>query len=126
MVRDPKGAGGDVAMESIGTWAAVVLIGIVIRGVWLSLLSYIVSKLLFRDELPLARALKTVGMAYAINWALWFVMVMASPPAIAGLIRLDWQGIAIGFAAAIVVFLWEWRSFSRHWSPDDDVAEVFE
>jgi hypothetical protein len=105
--------------------ATVVLVGILVNAVWLAFLSDILSKTLFRTDLPLARALKCVGVAYAINWAIVYVLIMALPLSVA-LLRFDWQGLAVGFTAAVLVFLWEWRSFHRHWSPDEDLVETFE
>ena len=109
----------------MGTLAAILLVGLVIRIVWLAFLSDMLSRFAFREDLPLPRAAKCVVVAVAISWALAFVIAVASPFGQL-LWRFDTITIALDIAAPLLVFLWEWRSFNRHWTDDEDVAEVFE
>lgn len=32
----------------------------------------------------------------------------------------------IDLVTPLLVFLWEWRSFKRHWIDEEDIGEVFE
>lgn len=89
--------------------------------------SYIFSRFVFRADLPLPRAAKCAVAAYATGWLLYFALTMGMrnyPGFASGEISLI--GLLPGIVAAALVFLWEWRSFARHWTPDEDIAEVFE
>jgi hypothetical protein len=98
---------------------------LVINVVWLLFLSDQVSKVAFKAELPLARAAKCVVFATAISWAI-AIALAAVLDAGDFLFRSDPISIATWIAAPVITFLWEWRSFQRHWSEDEDFEEIFE
>jgi hypothetical protein len=99
---------------------AVFGIGIVISGVWLLFLSYLLSRFVFRNDLPLPRAIKCVAVAVVISWIITLALEVALP-------RFPFQPFRlIDLVTPALVFLWEWWSFKRHWTDDEDVAELFE
>ncbi len=96
-----------------------------VNAVWLALWSDVFSRILFRHDRPLVRSVKCSLAAYAFGWVIAAVLA-----AIFGsyFLHVTWMGLAVGLAALGLVFLWEWRSFNRHWTPEDGpvVAEIFE
>ncbi|WP_109806812.1 hypothetical protein [Sphingosinithalassobacter portus] len=96
------------------------LIAIGISVVWLLFLSWAVSTQLFRNDLPLARAIKTVLTAEALHWLLMVAALLYSP-LFASLFRIGAELIISDVVAIAIAIFWEWRSFSRHWIDDDEV-----
>ena len=93
--------------------------------VWLMFLSWLVSRVV-GDGKPVTRAALCVVIAVAIAWAFHFALHAMDLDVIVVTRGFFWVAVAIEFCAPLAVFLWEWWSFQRHWTDDDDIEEIFE